>query len=85
MSTERTTWSLSDEAAEALEAAAGRKNHESANDFVLRVAAMLDSTEDGTDVTVCDTPENVLTEDHLVDIATMTAQRTADEIETRFR
>lgn len=85
MSNERTTWSLSNEAAEALEAAADRKEHESASQFAFRVAELLDATDDGTDVTICDMPDNSLTEDHIVDIATMTARRTADEVETRFR
>lgn len=86
----RTTWSLADETAEYLETVANRKDHESANDFLFRVAEMLDASADGTDVTKPNAesepvPENVLTTDHLADIANMTARRTADEVEQRFR
>lgn len=83
--TDRVTWGISTEAAEALEAAANRKDSESATVFVLRVAELLDGTENGTDVTNRDIPENVLTEAHLDDIAHETARRTAQEVENRLR
>lgn len=91
MSTERTTWSLSDEAAKALEAAAGRKEHESATQFIFRVAEILGESENGMDVTKCNAPESgdlLTSEEFAARMDELMAQlppRTADELETRFR
>lgn len=85
MTSERTTWNITTEAAESLESVAERRADESANDFILRVASMLDGTDAGTDVTSYDIPEDVLTESHIDDLVSRTARQTADELESRLR
>lgn len=88
MSTERITWSLSAEAAERLESAGARKEHESASQFAFRVAEILDGSENGTDVTKRNGSECLTTEEFEARMADLQAQlppRTADELETRFR
>lgn len=84
MTDDRTTWNIATETAEKLESVAGRKEHESANDFLLRVVEMVAETEDGTDVIESNIPEDVLTVDHIPDIADASARRTTKEIEEQF-
>lgn len=85
MSDDRKTYNVAAETAEKLESAAGRKGHESANDFLLRVSEMVGEPEDGMDVIEYEPPEDVLTVDHIEDLAMVVANQTADEIESRLR
>ena len=84
------------EAAERLETVANRREDESATEFVLRVADMLEAADDddddddddpGADVreSNSDIPEDVLTERHISDIANAVSRQTATELETRLR
>lgn len=90
----RTTWNIATETAETLESVANRRDDESANDFIQRVAAMLDDSDDGMDVTSYDTgdkptlPENVLTtaefKAYMRDFLRDLPEQTAEHIEDRF-
>ena len=94
----RTTWSMTDEAAQSLEDAASREDGESATDFILRVAEIVSETNNGTTVMEplrsgsegdgcgceCNVPEDVLTEDHLDDIQNIVDRR-VERLESNLR
>lgn len=91
----RTTWSMTDEAAEALETAADRHEDESATAFILRVAEIVrvensrttvtDHNGSDSDGSECDLPGDVLTEEHIDDIANKAARQTVADLESRLR
>jgi DNA-directed RNA polymerase specialized sigma24 family protein len=80
---------MTDEAAERLET--HRRGRESFSQFALRVAAVLDESEDGTTVTEpkrSGESDLLTTEEFAARMDELLAQlppRTADELETRFR
>lgn len=75
----RTTATASEEAHEEL--FQYKRESESTSEFFTRIADLLERFEAGE---LQEVPENVLTTDHLTDVANTVSSRTADELEERL-
>lgn len=58
-----------------------KREDESTSEFFTRIADVLEQFEDGE---LQELPDNLLTTDHIQDIANTAAPRTADEVEERL-